>query len=85
MSKQCDLSQRKSKKGLAGNNVSHSKRRTRRRQEVNIQTKKFFDPQTGKKTKLKVSSRMLRTIAKNGLVQTLAKLKRKAKAAKGAA
>jgi ribosomal protein L28 len=39
MSRVCDLT---GKKAMSGNNVSHSKRRTKRRFYPNLQTKKFF-------------------------------------------
>lgn len=42
MSKICQIT---GKKALVGNNVSHSNRKTKRRFEVNLFTKKFFWPE----------------------------------------
>ena len=52
MSRKCQVSK---KKGLRGNRVSHSNRKTKHTQEVNLQTKRFIDPETGKTVKLRVS------------------------------
>jgi large subunit ribosomal protein L28 len=52
------------KKPLTGNNVSHSKRRTKRRQQPNLQTKRLFNPTTGKIEKLTISARGLKTLQK---------------------
>ncbi|MBT6253732.1 50S ribosomal protein L28 [Candidatus Uhrbacteria bacterium] len=61
MSKFCALTD---KKPLSGNNVSHSKRHTRRVQNPNLQTKRLVNPATGKIEKIKISARGLRTLAK---------------------
>ncbi len=68
MSRICDLT---GKKVMVGNNVSHSKRRTRRKFYPNLQTKKFFIPETGEWVTLKVSTSALRTINKNGIASVL--------------
>ena len=52
MSKVCQIT---GKKVMVGNNVSHSKRRTKRKFYPNLQTKKFFIPETGEWVILKVS------------------------------
>ena len=72
MSRKCKLS---NKKALKGNNVSHSKRRTRRKQEVNLQWKKFFNEETQEWERHRVSTRTIRTIAKLGLAAVLKKAK----------
>jgi large subunit ribosomal protein L28 len=64
MSKICQIT---GKKVITGNNVSHSNSRKRRTFEPNLQTKKFFVPETGKWITLKVSANGLRTINKKGL------------------
>lgn len=64
MSKICQIT---GKKVITGNNVSHSNIRTRRTFEPNLQTKKFFVPETGEWITLKVSANGLRTINKKGL------------------
>lgn len=52
---------------MSGNNVSHSNNRTRRKFNVNLQTKKFYFPQEDKWIVLKVSAAGIRTINKKGL------------------
>ena len=57
---------------MVGNNVSHAKNRTRRKFYPNLQTKKFFIPETGETIILKVSANALRTIDKKGIAAVLA-------------
>lgn len=64
MSRICDLS---GKKSIVGNNVSFSNKKTKRRFNPNLQTKKFFLPETGEWVTLKVSTSALRTINKKGI------------------
>lgn len=64
MSKVCQIT---GKKVMSGNNVSHSNNRTRRKFNVNLQTKKFYFPQEDKWIVLKVSAAGIRTINKKGL------------------
>jgi len=61
MGKVCSVT---GKKPLTGNNVSHSKRRTKRRQLPNLQKKRLLNPATGKVEQIVVSARGLRTLAK---------------------
>ena len=70
MARRDDITNRR---GLTGNLVSHSKRHTKRTQELNLQTKRFKDPVTGQTVTLRVSTRTLKTIAKNGLAKTVRK------------
>jgi len=56
---------------MVGNNVSHSKRRTKRRFKPNIFTKKFFITEENRWVTLNVSAAGLRTINKKGLVAAL--------------
>ena len=58
---------------MVGNNVSHSNRKTKRKFNPNLQTKKFFIPESGEWITLKVSTRALRTIDKNGITSVLKK------------
>ena len=55
------------KKAITGNNVSHSKRRTKRRFNVNLFTKKFYWVEQGMWISLTISAAGLRTINKLGL------------------
>ena len=70
MSRVCQIT---GKKVMVGNNVSHSKRRTKRKFYPNLQTKKFYIPETGEWVILKVSVNALRTINKNGIASVLTK------------
>ena len=70
MSKVCQIT---GKKAQVGNNVSHSKRRTKRKFEVNLQTKKFYWVEQDMWIQLRLSTRALRTINKIGLNAALKK------------
>tara|TARA_B100001758_G_C17969003_1_gene382286 strand:+ start:175 stop:411 length:237 start_codon:yes stop_codon:yes gene_type:complete len=72
MSRKCQIS---NKKGLVGNNVSHSKRRTKRVQELNLQWKRFWNPETKKWVRLRVTTKILKSIGKKGLTHILKKYK----------
>ena len=74
MSRVCQIT---GKKVITGNNVSHSKRRTKRKFYPNLQTKKFFVPEEDKWITLKVSAAALRTIDKNGISATMKEAKLK--------
>lgn len=50
-----------------GNNVSHSQRRTRRRWNVNLQSKRYWVPSLGRSVTLTVSPRGIRTIDRRGI------------------
>jgi large subunit ribosomal protein L28 len=52
---------------MVGNNVSHSKRRTKRRFYPNLVTKKFYLPEEDTFITLKVATSALRTINKKGI------------------
>jgi len=64
MSRICQLT---GKKVMVGNNVSHSKRRTKRKFFPNLIVKKFYIPEEGKHITLKISTSALRTINKKGI------------------
>lgn len=64
MSKICQIT---GKKAITGNNVSHSKRRTKRRFNVNLFNKKFYWVEQDAWITLTVSANGLRTINKLGL------------------
>lgn len=70
MSKVCQIT---GKKAQIGNNVSHSKRRTKRKFEVNLHTKKFYWVEQDMWIQLRLSTRALRTINKIGLNAALKK------------
>ncbi|HVM86664.1 MAG TPA: 50S ribosomal protein L28 [Puia sp.] len=60
---------------VSGHSVSHSNIKTKRRFLPNLQTKRFFLAEEDKWVTLKVSSEGLRTINKNGLYNTVKKLR----------
>ncbi len=60
---------------MVGNNVSHAKNRTKRKFYPNLQTKKFFIPETGETVILKVSANAIRTIDKKGIAAVLSDAK----------
>ncbi|MDE6321901.1 MAG: 50S ribosomal protein L28 [Muribaculaceae bacterium] len=64
MSKICQIT---GKTAITGNNVSHSKRRTKRRFNVNLFNKKFYWVEQDAWITLTVSANGLRTINKIGL------------------
>jgi large subunit ribosomal protein L28 len=72
MSRICQIT---GKKVMVGNNVSHAKNKTKRRFYPNLQTKKFFVPETGETVILKVSANAIRTIDKKGIAAVLATAK----------
>jgi large subunit ribosomal protein L28 len=74
MSRICQLT---GKRPVAGNNVSHSHKKTRRRFLPNLHKKKFYIPELDKWVDLKVSSTALKTINKLGLYAYLKKLESK--------
>ncbi len=59
------------KKRMIGNNVSHSKRRTKREFAPNLKTKRFWSEEEKRFITLKVSAAGIRTINKNGLDATI--------------
>jgi len=74
MSKICQLT---GKRPITGNNVSHSKRRTKRRFLPNVQTKKYFIPELEKWVTLKLSTSAMRNINKLGIYEYLQRLEKK--------
>ena len=64
MSKVCQIT---GKKAMTGNNVSHSKRRTKRKFFANLFTQKFYWVEQDQWISLTISASGLRTINKLGL------------------
>ena len=56
---------------MGGNNVSHSKRRTKRKYYPNLFVKKFYVPEENSWITLKVSAAGLRNINKNGITASI--------------
>jgi len=74
MSKVCQLT---GKRPITGNNVSHSKHRTKRRFLPNLQKKRFYIPETDQWIQLKVSTSAIRNINKLGVYAYLKRLETK--------
>ena len=68
MARVCQLT---GKKMMVGNNVSHSKRRTKRRFYPNLIDKKFYIPEDNKWVSLRISTSALKTINKIGIKAAL--------------
>jgi len=68
MSKVCQITGRRVR---IGNNVSHSKRRTKRTFSPNLRQKRFFLEEENRWVTLKVSAAGMRTIAKVGVLTAL--------------
>jgi len=56
---------------VAGHHVSHANNKAKRRFEVNLQKKRFFDPETGRWVTLRVSGTTIKTINKKGIAAVL--------------
>ena len=70
MSKVCEIT---GKKAITGNNVSHSKRRTKRKFNVNVFNRKFYWVEQQTWIRLTVSAAGLRIINRIGLDAALKK------------
>jgi large subunit ribosomal protein L28 len=74
MSRICQVT---GKKALTGNNVSHSKRRTKRKFLPNLFNKRYFLPEEKRWVSLKVSAAGIRLISKKGLTTALKEAREK--------
>lgn len=65
------------KKAIVGNHVSHSNIKTKRKFNINLQTKKFYLPEEDRWITLKVSTSGIKVINRRGISASLkdAKLK----------
>jgi large subunit ribosomal protein L28 len=71
MSKICQLT---GKKALKGNHVSFSNRKTKRRFNPNLVTKKFFIPEEQAWITIRLSTSALRTVNKIGITEALRRI-----------
>ncbi len=69
MSRKCQLTGKKANNAYA---ISHSHRRTKKLQEANLQWKRVWWSQGNRWVKLRLSTKAIKTIEKNGL-QAMAK------------
>ncbi len=74
MANMCEVT---SKKTMAGNNVSHSIRRTKRRFHPNLHKRRFWVPSLQRYVSLTVSSKGIRIIDKKGIEAVLAEIKQR--------
>ncbi len=70
MARKCKIT---GKGPLAGNNVSFSQKKTRRRFLPNLQTKRVYIPELDRTVRIKMSARALRSVDKVGLMSFLKK------------
>lgn len=63
MARRCDIT---GKGVMAGNNVSHAHNKTRRRFLPNVQQTSMMSDMLGEMVRMRVSTRAIRTIEKNG-------------------
>ncbi|HEY8510671.1 MAG TPA: 50S ribosomal protein L28 [Cyclobacteriaceae bacterium] len=65
------------KRPQVGNNVSHANNKTKRRFYPNLQVKRFYVPEEGRWITLKVSTKAIKTINKNGIYAVLKEARKK--------
>lgn len=75
MAKVCQIS---GKRASAGNNVSHSVRRTKRRFIPNLQKKRIWDPINNMWVKIRICTRSLRNLMKEPSKREQAQMERRA-------
>jgi large subunit ribosomal protein L28 len=74
MSRVCQIT---GKKAIVGNYVSHSKRRVKRKFNINLFKKKFYIPEEDRWIHLTVSAAGIRTINKKGVKAAIEEAKEK--------
>jgi large subunit ribosomal protein L28 len=74
MARVCEIT---GKRPRVGNNVSHANNKTKRRFYPNLQTKRFFVPETGEWVTLKLSTKAIKTISKKGITAVMKEAKAK--------
>lgn len=65
MARTCDLT---GKRRLAAHKVSHANNKTKIKKQVNLHTKKVFDPATNTVVRLRLSASAIRTLDKVGSI-----------------
>jgi len=74
MSRVCQVT---GKKPVSGNNVSHANNRTRRRFLPNLHTHKFWVDSENRWVKLRLSTKGMRIIDKNGIDAVIADIRKR--------
>ncbi|WP_129843468.1 50S ribosomal protein L28 [Streptomyces sp. RFCAC02] len=72
MSAHCQLTGRAP---LFGNSISHSHRRTRRRFDPNIQSKRYWLPSEGRHVRLRLSAQAIKTVDSIGIEAAVARIR----------
>jgi large subunit ribosomal protein L28 len=72
MSRRCQVT---GKTALVGNRVSHSNRKSKRRFEVNLQTKRFWFEEESRWVKLRISARGMKIIDRRGVAAIVKELR----------
>lgn len=70
MARTCDLT---GKRRLVANKVSHANNKTKTKKQVNLHTKKVFDPETNSTIRLRLSASAIRTLDKVGSISKYVK------------
>ena len=65
MARTCDLT---GKRRLVANKVSHANNKKKTKKQVNLHTKKVFDPETNSVVRLRLSASAIRTLDKVGSI-----------------
>lgn len=74
MSRVCQVT---GKRPVSGNNVSHANNRTRRRFLPNLQSHKFWVESESRWVKLRLSTKGMRIIDKNGIDSVIADMRKR--------
>ena len=74
MSRTCEVT---GKKALVGNNVSHSNRKTKRRFEINMRSKRYWFEEESRWIHLRLSAKGMKIIDKRGLATVVKELRAK--------
>jgi large subunit ribosomal protein L28 len=72
MSRVCQVT---GKRALVGNKVSHSNKKSKRRFEINLRTKRFWLEDEGRWIKLRVTARGMKVIDKRGLATVIKEMR----------
>ncbi|WP_017624415.1 50S ribosomal protein L28 [Nocardiopsis chromatogenes] len=72
MSRVCQVT---GKRPAFGNNVSHSHRRTRRRFDVNLQTKRYWLESERRWVRLRVSTKGMKVVDRRGVERVVAEIR----------
>ncbi len=65
------------KKAKVGNKVSHANNKTKRKFHPNLQKKKFFIPEENRWVTMKISTKAIRTINRDGISAVMKKAAKK--------